>query len=230
MIKTALILAHNRMKETRDVVAAIYPQVDYLLVIDNASEPAVHDWFTREERETYPQMWIVRDMTQPANLPRLWNIGFSQIEMMLYSTHGLNPGPYKVAVLTDDVVIPDGWMDAVCAAMDRTGAAAGCSSPWGGRLVQELLKVEPDADIMNRMYGPAFVIRGEADLKADEALKWWWNDTDLDWQARGAGGMVVVPTHPVVNLYPNASTVGENAEQAGRDREEFGAKWGWNPW
>ena len=100
MIKTALILAHNRPKETKDVVADIYPQVDYLLIIDNASEPPVHDWFTREERELYPQMWIVRDMTQPANLPRLWNLGFAQIEMMLYSAVGLNPGPYKIAVLT----------------------------------------------------------------------------------------------------------------------------------
>jgi len=195
-------------------------QVDYILVIDNASEPPLHVALDKPDQVA---LTFLRDMTQPANLPRLWNIGFDQIDMIA-------EGPYKVAVLTDDVRIPEGWFEAVATAIDETGAAAGCSSPWNGHLTQQILKKHPDADIMNRMYGPAFMVDSRAHLRADETLKWWWNDTDLDWQARLMGGMVVIPTHPVVNLYPNASTVGVNAEQAGRDREAFGRKWGWHPW
>lgn len=219
MNKFALILAHNRPSETQDVIDDIKDQVDYILVVDNASEPPMHTLL----KKPITPLTFLRDMTQPANLPRLWNLGFDQILMIAEPK-------WKIAVLTDDVRIPEGWFDVVADAMDRTGAVAGCTSPWNGHLTQELLKLAPDADIMNRMYGPAFMIRGESHLRANEELKWWWNDTDLDWRARGAGGMVVVPSHPVVNRYPNASTVGVNAEQAGRDRETFKATWGWNPW
>jgi hypothetical protein len=218
--KFALILGYNRPSEIQDVIDDIAPQVDYILVIDNASQPPLH---TQVQKPTKTPSTFLRDMTQPANLPRLWNIGFEQIRM-------LADGVHKIAVLTDDVRIPAGWMDTVCEAMDRTGAAAGCTSPWNGHLTQELLKVSPDSDIMNRMFGPAFVLRGETGIRADERLKWWWNDTDLDWKARGAGGMVVVPGRPVLNRYPNASTTGVNAEQAGRDRQAFQEIWGWNPW
>ena len=215
----ALILGYNRPKEIQDVINDIAPQVDYILVIDNGSEPPLHTVVTKPETPTV----FLYDQTQPANLPRLWNIGFEQIDMVA-------EGPHLIAVLTDDVRIPEGWFRAVGEAIWDTGAAAGCSSPWNGHLTQQILKKHPDADIMNRMYGPAFMVDSRAHLRADENLKWWWNDTDLDWQARLMGGMVVVPSHPVINLYPNASTVGVNAEQAGRDREHFGKKWGWNPW
>lgn len=220
MNKFALILGHNRPVEIQDVINDIKDQVDCILVIDNASEPPLHTQLKKPEGTA---LTFLRDMTQPANLPRLWNIGFEQIRMIADE-------PYKIAVLTDDVRIPEGWFHAVTDAMDRTGAAAGCSSPWDGRLIQELLKTQPDSDIANRMFGPAFIVRGEAGLQANEDLKWWWNDTDLDWKARGAGGMVVIPTHPVLNRYPNASTVGVNAEQAGRDHEAFKEFWGWSPW
>jgi len=218
----ALILAHNRPTELQDVIDDIKGQVDYILVIDNASEPPLH---TLLDKPAETPLVFLRDMTQPANLPRLWNIGFEQIRMI-----ASDPMDWKIAVLTDDVRIPEGWFRAVGDAMDRTGAAAGCSSPWNGHLTQELLKRAPDADIVNRMFGPAFIIQGKVGLEADERLKWWWNDTDLDWQARAAGGMVVIPGYPVLNRYPNASTTGVNAEQAGRDRETFKQKYGWNPW
>jgi len=231
--KFALILGHNRPVEIQDVINDIKDQVDYILVIDNASEPPLH---TQLKKPEGTPLTFLRDMTQPANLPRLWNIGFEQIRMLAEGEAaaaafaGIFKYGYHIAVLTDDVRIPEGWFHAVVDAMERTGAAAGCSSPWDGRLTQELLKTQPDSDIANRMFGPAFILRGGTGIKANEDLKWWWNDTDLDWKARGAGGMVVIPTHPVVNRYPNASTVGVNAEQAGRDHEAFKEFWGWSPW
>lgn len=222
MNRFALILGHNRPTEIQDVIDDIKDQVSYILVIDNASQPPLH---TVLEKPTGTPLTFLRDMTQPANLPRLWNIGFEQIRMLAE-----DPMDWKIAVLTDDVRIPEGWFKAVSEAMDRNGAVAGCSSPFHSHLVQEIVKLHPDTDITNRMFGPAFIIQGSAGLEADERLKWWWNDTDLDWQARLAGGMVVIPTHPVLNRYPNESSVGVNAEQAGRDRQTFLEKWGFNPW
>ena len=223
MNKFALILGYNRPREIRNVINDICDQVHCTLVIDNASEPPLHTVLKKRNDPDKPGLVFLRDMTQPANLARLWNIGFAQIRMVAEPN-------YTIAVLTDDVRIPAGWFDAVAEAMDRTGAAAGCSSPWDGRLTQEILKTHRDNDIVNRMFGPAFMVRGEAGLEADERLKWWWNDTDLDWKARGAGGMVVIPSHPVVNLYPNHSTVGVNAEQAGRDAKTFAEIYGGRPW
>lgn len=220
MIKYALILTHDRFEETCDVINDIKDQVDRILVIDNASKVPFHTLWDRR----VPGLWIIRDLTKPANLAYLWNLGLSQIAMQVRENE-----PYKVAMLTDDVRIPAGWFRAVSNAMDSSGAAAGCSSPWPNATTT-ILKREPDRDIVNRMFGPAFIVRGEANLVANEDLKWWWNDTDLDWKARGAGGMVMVPGYVVENRYPNASTVGENAIQAGRDREAFGAFWGTIPW
>lgn len=219
----ALILGHNRQTELWDVVYDIEPQVDKILIIDNASSPPI----TAQEGY-FDKIFIFRDPAQPANLSRLWNQGLNWIEDGIYVPKDDLP-TWNVAILTDDVRIPSGWFDAVQDAMDRHGCVAGCSSPWP-QFTQEIVKREPDHDIMNRMYGPAFILRGETGLRADESMHWWFNDTDLDWQARKAGGMVVVPGYSVTNLYPNASTVGELAEQAGRDRGTFAVKWGGAPW
>jgi hypothetical protein len=217
--KYALVLAHNRPEELVDVLNDIHFQVDQVLVIDNASEPPIGDM------TSYDNVMIMKDPTQPANLSRLWNKGFEwiRIDALRFSME------WDIAVLTDDVRIPPGWFDTVSSAMDRYQCVAGCSSPWPQR-TEDIIKREPDRDIMNRMFGPAFIIRGEVGLKADESLHWWWGDTDLDCQARLHGGMVVVPTHPVINRYANASTTGALAERAGVDRENFSSKWGGCPW
>jgi len=219
--KFALILAYNRPSELEDLLGDIDGEVDYILIIDNASEPPMHTLVNKEGFDT--PITYLRDMTQPANLPRLWNIGFDQIKMLADET-------WKIAVLTDDVRVPAGWFVAVSDAMDRHGAAAGCSTPFPDRFTRDVVKRQPDRDLLQRLFGPAFVIRGEAGLRANEDLKWWWNDTDLDWKARGAGGMVIVPGYTVTNRYPNESTVGELAIQAGRDRGAFKEAWGWLPW
>lgn len=225
----AFILGHNRPEDLWATINGIRPQVDQLWVHDNASSPPLHDLF----KDEYPDIIFVRDSEQPPNLARFWNNMLHQVDLFHYA-YGANivmPAPaYKVAVLTDDLVIPDGWVDAVCEAMDDTGAAAGCTSGFEGRLTQRILKTQPDSDLVNRMYGPAYILRGDAGIRCNERLKWWWNDTDMDWKARGAGGMVMVPGPYVHNKYPNASTVGVNAEQAGRDREAFKEIWGWLPW
>lgn len=227
--KYAVILAHNRPAETLDLLNAIKPQVDMTWIIDNASDPPAFEWFTGQPEIT-DDVIFVRDSTQPPNLAKFMNLGLDQVQLWQARVVSA-PSPWKVAIFNDDAWVPEGWFDAVATAMDQVGAAAGCSSPFPG-LAQEIFKVTPDADAVNRMFGPAFILRGETKIRADENMKWWFQDTDLDWQARQQGGMIVVPGHTPKHLYPNQSTV-ENpilGEQAGRDRETFRQKWGWCPW
>lgn len=228
----AVVFGHNRVSDLVETINGIYGQVDQLWVHDNASEPPLHIDLKRDLQDVI----FVRDSEQPPNLARFWNNMLDQVDLahrLINGPIGMEPEnipPYKVAILTDDLIIPKGWFDTVAEAMDRTGAAAGCTSGFENRLTQEILKISPDTDVANRMYGPAFIVRGEAELRVDERLRWWWNDTDMDWRARGAGGVVIAPGPYVHNKYPNASTAGVLAEQAGRDRETFKEIWGWNPW
>ena len=226
-IRYALILGHNRVDDLRETINGIIDQVDMLWVHDNASEPKLHDVLKSDYRD--PPIVFVYCAEQPPNIARFWNKMLTQIDMYHIAAHG-NEFPYKVAVLTDDLVIPENWFETVSKAMDDTGAAAGCTSGFEGRLARSVLKTDPDRDLYNRMYGPAFIVRGDAGLRANEHLAWWWNDTDMDWKARGAGGMVMAPGPYVHNKYPDASTVGELAEQAARDRKSFKEIWGWIPW
>ena len=77
----------------------------------------------------------------------------------------------------------------------------------------------------NRMTPHAFVIRGELGYRADEAMRWWYFDTDLDFRARLAGGVLSVEGPRVVNSRANTTTVGLLAGQAQGDHGVFDAKW-----
>lgn len=233
--RVAVVATHNRPAELARLLDAIAPQCHAVMVIDNASTPPVDlggDWWpparapwddTLADR---PRVMVIRDEEQPPNLSRLWNVGLDAARE--YVRGGDYIG-HDVAVLGDDTIPPLGWWDAVSTGMRAAGAAAACSDPYG-TLTQSVLKVTPDTDLMTRMAGWAYMLRGEAGLRLDETMRWWWSDTDLDWRARAAGGMLVVPGHPVPNTGANTSTVGLLAEQAGRDRLTFAAKWGRNPW
>ena len=134
-----------------------------------------------------------------------------------------------VAVVNDDAVIPDGWYTACSTAMRAHGAAAAASDPHG-RITAPLPKTTRDRDVYTRMPGWAFLLRGEVRMRADESLRWWYGDSDLDWTARANGGMVLIPGYPVGNRRANSTTRGVLAEQAGKDRAMFAAKWAGAPW
>jgi hypothetical protein len=82
------------------------------------------------------------------------------------------------------------------------------------------------------MPGWAWILNPDSGVRADESMRWWWLDTDIDWQARKHGGMVMIGGYPVPNRLPNDFTVHVPGlgEQAGRDGETFTAKWGRRPW
>lgn len=220
----AIILTHNRPELLDRCVRAVHPQVDAVIVIDNASDPpAAPPVLDEHASRTVPLVLV--DPTQPANLSALWNWGFREAADL---ADDADAAQWNLIMLCDDAIIPPGWVDIVTTGMRQHGAAAACTGPVG----QPLVKTAPDSDLMHRMSGHAFVLAGEIGLGADERLHWWWCDTHLDWLARAAGGMVMLPGPVVANERPNDFTVHkpELADRAGVDGEVFAQIWGSRPW
>jgi hypothetical protein len=214
----AFIMAHNRQELLDQTVAAIRPQVDTVMVMDNASNPKL----------TVPAgVGTMYVPDQPPNLARFWNMG---LDFMRY-WYGKQGWEYDVALLCDDAIVPEGWFAAVTEAMRETGTTAGSSNPWG-RPHQPILKYEMDGDISNRMCSWAFIIDGSRPIRADESMHWWWFDTDFDISCRRDRGTVLISAWPVPNQQPNyyTNTKPELGERAGKDREVFVAKHGRAPW
>jgi hypothetical protein len=235
MDRFAVIAAHNRHDLLRATVAAIGPQVDAVVIVDNASDPPI----CAAEHLDGDRTWvttIVLVEEQPPNLARNWNVGIDAALALHEAAAPERRGssPPLIAVLNDDAPAPAGWFDAVTAAMVATGAVVGCSDPWGTGHAPRV-KREPDRSLMERMPGWAWILDPASPVRPDESLRWWWNDTDVDWQARLAGGMVMVGAPAVPNVQPNYWTIHrpDCGARVAADREAFAAKWaayGGCPW
>lgn len=222
----ALIPTHNRHAMLDELVERITPEVDMIVVVDNASSPPVNAIDLRFQPEATGVI-VVYDSEQPPNLSRLWNVGFDQI-----ANHATlaDESRWDVAVLNDDALPPAGWFARTADKMREYGAGAACVKPMTERLL-----TEPRPGLFERMDGSAFIVRGEltrpgGQLRADERLRWWGGDNQLDMNARSSGGMLILHGEHVPNRHANQSTVGVLAEQAGRDRETFREINGWYGW
>lgn len=215
-----LILAHNRQELLNKAIEAIRPQVDTVMVLDNASDPKL------VVPEGVGSMFIP---DQPPVLSRFWNMGLDFMANW-YQSQGRGKD-YDVAVLCDDAIAPPGWFGAVIQGMRETGATIGCSNPWGA-VHPPVLKTQPDGDIAGRMPGWAWIMDGASSLRSDERLCWWFLDTKIDWDARRLNGMVMVGGYAVSNEQPGHFTNAkpELNEQAGRDGQMFAEIEGWRPW
>ncbi len=214
--RAAFVMAHNRQEMLDQAVAAIQPQVDMVLVLDNASSPKL------TVAEGVSSMYLPH---QPPNLARWWNVG------MNFFGCWYGEQPYDLAILCDDAIVPEGWFDAVTQAMRSSGCVAGSANPFGhqhGPMVKRCM----DSDIMHRMCSWAFIVDGATNVRADESMHWWWFDSSLDIDLRRSGGTVLIGSHATPNSQPNYYTnlKPELGEQAGRDREAFVARYGQTPW
>lgn len=216
----AIILTHNRPELLDRCVRAVHPQVDQVIVVDNASDPPANPPIL-DDRDNL----VLVDIAQPPNLSSLWNWGFREAAILANEAAA---SEWNLVVLCDDAIVPPGWVDIVTAGLRTHNAAAACTGP----VASPLVKTAPDRDLSRRMPGWAFVLAGEKKIEADERLAWWWCDTHLDWLARQAGGMVMLPGPVVPNERPNDFLVNKPglAEQAGKDGEMFAQIWGWRPW
>lgn len=212
----AIIPTHNRPEQLRALVASLGTQCDVIVIVDNASTPPVDQAELDELVPAAVAVEVIRDEEQPPNLARFWNLMFDQVQR-----YNSDADQWDVAVLNDDAIVPAGWYNACSTALRGHGSAViAHTTPTSPAL---LTRIHNNPN--NRMTPHAFVIRGEVGLRADESMRWWYQDTDLDFQARLAGGTLSAPGPRVINAHANQTTVGPLAEQAEKDRAVFEAKW-----
>lgn len=224
----AVIPTHNRPDHLGRLVAQLAGSCDCIMIVDNASDPAVEAVTLLESVLPHtPDLHVIRDEEQPPNLARLWNVAFKEIARL----EGLKGSSvWDIAVLNDDVELPDGWYDHVASVL-RTHDVLAASGDAYGHVTTPILRREPHNHLMARMCPWAWIFRGECGVEADEKLRWWWQDTDIEWRLAMAGGVIVVPGFIAKNVGANSSTVGVLMEQAAKDRATFAEKWGRpNPW
>lgn len=223
----AIIPTYNRIEHVTNLVSSLKAQgCTHVIVIDNGEEQLLSSlWF---RVKCGMKVSVIHDDEHPPNLYKMWNHGFEVIKL---TADIMRETLWDVIVLNDDAELPDGWLDYVCEGLRGSygSPAVACTDPYG-ILPGPLLKVQPDHNIQTRMCPWAFVTRGELGLRADETMRWWYGDTDYDWQACQAGGVLLLPGKTTKNLFANSTTVGELAEQAGRDGETFKTKWGRLAW
>jgi hypothetical protein len=228
----AVIPTRNRPDHLVSLLRQLEGQCDLAIVIDNASTVPLSDLWLRTQADVRTQ--VIRDEEQPPHLYRMWNRAFELIETV---SKIMKEDVWNVAVFNDDTSLPEGWYDTVAAALFRTPEALkhinvpaiACTYAQTNAGMPHL-KTKIDGNIMTRMCPWAFVVRGELGLRADESMRWWWGDTDFEWQAIQKGGVLMLPGETPLNTLANSTTHGVLAEQAARDGETFAAKWGQRPW
>lgn len=221
----AVIPTRNRPEHLISLLRSLQGQIDIVYVIDNASDEPLSSLWLRTQVDV--RTIVKRDDTQPPHLYKMWNDALKTIYM---TAKIMQETTFDVAVFNDDTVLPEGWYDYVsdCLRNPQLGQPAiACTNP---HVSMPFLKQRPDGNIATRMTPWAFVMRGESHLLADESMRWWWGDTDLDWQACAAGGVLLLPGYLTENALANSTTHGALAEQAGRDGQTFAVKWGTRPW
>lgn len=229
-MRYAVIPTRNRQADLRACLDSLHGQVDHVIIIDNGTEPPLQG---RDYRYGGMAVIIIRDSEQPPNLSRLWNVGIKATQRIEGWEGPVDDTPvyeagYHIAIINDDTIIPPGWMDTIVEKMERWQASAGCISPHVHG--EPKLSRRPPISVFDRLVGWAFVLNGWDGILANEELRWWYGDNDLDMKARQLGGTLLMPGQPPLNRYANSTTTGILAEQAGRDRATFEAIYGPVPW
>lgn len=217
--RAAVIPTRNRHDMLADCINSVVDQVDRVIVIDNQSQPPI------DPEPWHGKVGAVSAPLDPPNISTLWNIGLALADASSPTD------AWDIAVLNSDVIVPAGWVETLSTAMRSTTAVLAYPDQHGGRRQILHTRAEP-IDLRQRITGYAYMLRGEAGLRLDESMAWWFSDDSLDWEAREKGGALLVPGIPVEHRCPNGSMYErpELHEQAGRDRDTFLKKWGRTPW
>lgn len=230
----AVIPTHNRPEELAALLDSIPADV-YVLVIDNASEPKTQ--FSLPLRFLGRRIQVTRDEEQPPNLSRLWNIGLDWANLLEQEQQRMPHNmlqDYAVAILNDDVVLPPRLLHHLADELTYHDVDIACPGTTG--LQCYVNKGDPFPGVGLRLTGWCFVVRGSSGLRADESLRWWCGDDDLQAQAVENGrGTVAIKLNPDMaaglrHKHPDQSTTGVLAEQTHKDMATFVAKWGQRPW
>ena len=215
------VIPSNGRECLRQCHDAIRPQVDQVVVVIGSKENDAFPFESPLPEDTV--YWWKGDAT-PINISLWWNMGLETAEGM--AKHR-SQTKFDVAVLNDDVIVPEGWFDAVAGTMRQMQCAAACSGGAGMPVLHTQNQAPP---LATRMQGFAFILAGELGLRADERYQWWAGDVDLGRRAAMAGGMVMVPGFHVNHLYPNGQVTPEMQEQIAKDMQTYVDIWGDRPW
>jgi hypothetical protein len=214
----AVVPTHNRPDRLLSLVTSLNTQADTIIVLDNASDPPV-DHAALQAAADKTSVSVLSDPEQPPNLSRFWNVLFDWC-----AEASTDLERWDVAVFNDDAQVPAGWYDTVSTAL-RGHETAVVAHTGTVALHREDVVTTVDYERHRRMCPWAFVVKGEAGLRSDESMRWWYFDDDFNRRAALAGGVLAVPGPLVVNSLAVQSTTGVLAEQAERDRVTFEKKW-----
>jgi hypothetical protein len=208
-----------------DCLEAIQPQVDQVFLIWAPQE------LGQEIKDPAANLVIeVFGSDEPRNISRWWNVGIDKARY--YAREEADAAQWDVVVLNDDAIVAEGWVDRLSFHMRNMKVAAASTGPVNLPVLHTRPGVTP---LHQRMAGFAFMLAGEMGVRADETMHWWCGDNDIDMQSRLKGGTVVLPDRvsgmtSVKHLYPDLSTVGEQAARTAIDMARFVVKWGFRPW
>lgn len=190
------------------------------VVVDNGYSPQLEN--------LPPSVTVIRDVERPFNLSRLWNVGLAYVAG---AQERVNPREeYVVGVLNDDIQLCAGFMSTLAACILDSDVAG--AFPALHSTVNYTLRHAEPVPLHTRMSGFAFAMRGSLNMRADENLKYWFGDDDLDWRLREAGGNLGVYQLTLQHFDPDGG-LRDNPElhvQTGLDRQTFISKWGRAPW
>lgn len=196
-----------------DALAAIGPQVDKVIVVQNDGDPILGD----------DKVTVVLDPRKPQNISRWWNQGLSWAQRYAVERGAT---AWDVAILNDDVIVPPDWFDRLSETLRRTKVAV---ISYGDVYMPVLHSRPGPISLHSRPQGFAWMTAGEKRLKVDEDFQWWAGDDDTwQWAIKNDGAMVI--PGKVNHLYPNGQMTPERHAQAAKDMEHFVAKHGFRPW
>jgi len=228
----AVIPTHNRPDDLYMLLRTIPPYVD-VLVIDNASTPPV----MLNQDIVGLNVQVHRDEEQPPNLSRLWNVGLAWAQNTQRGAQAPEEtDEWAVTILNDDVVLPGGFFELMGDELLTHDVDIAFPGSVGLRCYLNWDNAFPGVGL--RLTGWCFTVRGSSGLRADESLRWWCGDDDLQAQAvtHGRGTVaVLLPKNMAAALrhkHPDESTNAspELRAQTALDMTTFVKKWGQRPW
>lgn len=163
------------------------------------------------------------------NIAKWWTVGLEYI----YDIRGFRgPEVYDVLIVESDTRITPEDLDSVRAEMRRSSCVM-AGADWQRMLPGPGINLvrrsnTPITPGTLRLPGIGLVVAGEAGLRHDPQFRWWYVDDDLEWQAREAGGTVLVGGTTLTHRGSTPMT-GERATFAQEDIVKFAAKWGGTP-
>lgn len=208
MVPVYAVVPSNGRKFLQACLSSLLSQVDKIILVRNAEfQPPRH-----------PRIMVV-DWLSDKKLPihEWWNAGLDTAEKLAGGK------PHDVLVCNDDAWVPLGVPQRLSVLMRETSALI-ASAPHPGTPHRGFLQGRPaDSHVLN-ICGWCFMVRGESGLRADTRFSWWYGDTDLEWRARLAGGVLLAEDCAAANFLPDGHT-GIMAEEVARDAVLFAEKW-----